>query len=371
MYSILLYEVEPLFPRGPGEIDPGVKGPHAHGEPLPLPYPTSLAGTLITVLYNLGCLPNISKASSVEEWFRDFEDFYEWIKGPYIAVILGNNVASLLVSASSGWVRLEDLYKTLPKLLKLWSEKGFGEEYFNVRERLVEKVISLSEVLEERVCIALEYYGKVVREHYLTTLRLINYGKLVDKPLRGKAKVVIGVDVNVRNSDVLSCIKGRVVVRVSGRGRGGVLELRKGNVLGEEIRKLHSSWETPIGDGTFLLYVASPLILSLKSNLNDLGKQFSIYPRAESIYEFLKKELELICDVKGCVECLSIDGVVTTCGLGYSLRFNERKTLHNIISPGSLIFVKVRNCKAKPKDIYTKGLGYLKHLGFGTVLPIS
>lgn len=376
MPSILLYEVEPIFPRGPGEIDPGVKGPHAHGEPLPLPYPTSVAGTLITALYSLKCLPMISKAQHVREWFKDFEDIYEWIRGPYVAVVSGNNVVSLLIASSNGWIKLsKDLYKILADLLDLWSEKKYyDEDYFEKKEELMRNIIPLSEALEERANIALGYDEKVVREHYLTTLRLIDYNKLVDESLRYRARVAIGVDVNVKNVDLGSCIKDTVVVRVSGRGRGGVLKLWKANILEEEVKKLDSSWDTPVGTNTLLLYVASPLILSLNQSLdsstgNEGGSSF-IYPKAKLIYEFLIKELEITCGEKECVKDLSIDGVVSVCGLGYSLRFNERKPLHNVLLPGSLVFAKVENCKASPKDIYTKGLGYLKHLGFGTILPV-
>lgn len=376
MPSILLHEVEPVFPRGPGEIDPGIKGPHAHGEPLPLPYPTSVAGTLITALYSIKRLPIISKAQHVKEWFKDFEDIYEWIRGPYVAIVSNNNIASLLIASSNGWIKLsKDLYKILGELLNLWSKKKFyDEDYFEKKEELMRNVIPLSEVLEERVSIALGYDEKVVREHYLTTLRLIDYSKLVDESLRYRAKVAIGVDVNVKNVDLGLYIKDTVVVRVSGRGRGGVLKLWRVNILEEEVKKLNSSWDTPVGNNTLLLYVASPLILSLNPSLdsslgNEGGSSF-IYPKAKSIYEFLMKELEIACGEEGCVKDLSVDGVVSVCGLGYSLRFNERKPLHNVLLPGSLVFAKVENCKASLRDIYIKGLGYLKHLGFGTILPV-
>lgn len=372
MPSILLHEVEPVFPRGPGEIDPGVKGPHAHGEPLTLPYPTSLAGTLITSLYNLGCLSPISRAKHVKEWFKDFEDFYNWIKGPYVAVVLDNNITSLLIAARNGWIRLDKgLYKILAELLELWSEdRHYSDDYFERKGELMRNTISMSEALEERVSIALKYDEKVVREHYLTTLRLIDYSKLVDKPLRNRARIAVGIDIGVKNMDLLSCVKEAVVVRVSGRGRGGVLELWRANILEEEIKKLNPSWETPIGSNTLLLYVASPLILLPDMDLNSIKGSSSIYPPAELIYKYLMKELEAVCGGKDCIRSLSVDGVVSIRGLGYSLRFNERKPLHNVLLPGSLIFAEVENCQATLKDIYVKGLGHLKHLGFGTVIPV-
>ena len=386
MSSVLLYEIEPLFPRGPGEIDPGVRGPHAHGIPMSLPYPTSILGVLATTLYNLGCVDTgkVQVASSVEGWYKDLEKLFglsigKSVRGSYVFISNGDN--TILLSSSNGWVMLDALYEYLPKLGSLWIKgEYFSEEYFDLKRKLT--TVQWSDIFHERVSISLEYGKKTVREHYFTTIRFLDYRKLVDhidslKVEKASVRVALGIDVYVDLAHLqCSIMDRRIPVRALGRGRVGILGLSKDTILEKAVRKHYdniaksqsiASWGKVLGDSSLALYVASPLLLRL-NKVEKVIESTVVYPGKTEIENYLKEEIEKACN--GRVKEMLVDGTVSVVGLGYSLRFHERKPLYNAVMPGSIIYVKVEKCESKPRDLYIRGLGVLSHLGFGTIIPV-
>lgn len=396
MSSVLLHELEPLFPRGSGEIDPGVKGPHTHGEPMSLPYPTSILAVLVTALYNMGYVKQAFKAKSVEKWYEDLEELFKLIdekplRGPYLYIVYDDKDV-VLVSSRGGWVKLNGLYDNLASLGKLISSNEyFDEEYRRIRSKLLS--VSIRDVMQERVSISLEYSKKVTRRHYFTTLRLLDYRRLldyIDVP-RVRAKIMLGIDVYVDLSfkqyhgDKEAIMGRKIPVKALGRGRVGVLEVKRGTILEDHVKNNYNrlvgstrSWDHEIGDTKLLLYVSSPLLLKInhknsslhvmEMSKNLIEKTIIIYPHGYDVLGYLKREVETAC--RGSVEDIMIDGVVSTMGLGYSLRFHKRKPLFNTLLPGSTIYVNVSGCKVSPRDLYIRGLGELRHLGFGTIIPV-
>ena len=377
-YSILLKVVEPLIPRGPGEVDPGVRGPHAHGIPLPMPNTTSILGVLLTGYISKGG-KFVGKAKNVEEWYKDFEatlglgEGEGAVRGPFIYCLNGNQEI-LLVATFEGWVTIDKLYDRLSIILDLIN---IGEEH-KVSEYLRELTeIYHEDVLEDRVIISLEDVTKRVRPHYFTLLKLIDYEKILDKLTVKKhiqSEVYLGIELHKdKFENIINTLKPPLPVRAFGRSRISTINIHREAILMKFLREKMEKIDKVIGNNTILLYNISPILLHIGETKDEyLKEELTVVPGLKELYEYIRGEISKLCKCKkeSCVEDLKIYGRVITIGLGYSIRFHERKPLYNALSPGTIIYAKVRKCNATPLEVYKEGIGELGHLGFGTIIPL-
>jgi CRISPR-associated protein Cmr3 len=124
---------------------------------------------------------------------------------------------------------------------------------------------------------------------------------------------------------------GRYVVRLGGEGRVSLLEVSEAD-----------SYICDIPERAHLLYVLSPI-------LYETGRYF---------VEILRKEI-------GEAE---VYGKIDLLGTGYSEIRKRRKPIYQALLPGSVIFLE-RGVGGR--EIYEKGIGVGRELGFGSVIPVG
>jgi len=385
LYSVLLELVEPVIPRGAGEVDPGVRGPHTHGAPLLMPNPTSITGILLTIYHSSVKGGLVSRARDVSEWYKDFEanlglgDEGNSVRGPFIYIDLGDRKV-LLTATLNGWSVVDELINKLYKLKNggyLNKPEKFGEVMRYLNELIDVKYL---DALEDRVTIALEENVKRIKPHYFTIFKFIDYAKVARSVVRGQYPTVfIGVelwDKNGKISEVVKIIKEPIPVRTFGRGRISVLRILNEAPLRSVLERVSKGkFSEVIGNAEIILYNISPILLDVETVSEDMYHEaIMVIPAFKQIHDYVRKELEDLCKCdkssRDCVRELRIYGKVSIIGSGYSLRFRKRKPLYNGLLPGSLIYAKVRKCSATLEEVYSKGMGLLRHLGFGTIVPL-
>jgi len=129
---------------------------------------------------------------------------------------------------------------------------------------------------------------------------------------------------------------GKYYIKLCGEGR--VVEL-----IVDESR-ISMIEELKIGDHANALYVASHLLYETGRNIknaieNEIGRSVEIY------------------------------GSVDIVGVGYSLARKRRKPIYQALTPGSVIFINEGSINSK--EIYEKGLGIGKEIGYGTIIPVE
>jgi len=339
---------EPMMFRGPGEFDPSARGLQARAVSLMLPSPSTIAGTLSTVLLEKGLLhPN-----KIEE---DWTKKYLSILGPDVLIrcpfLSANNKFYVEDRIISALLPIEDISLKAKLILEaiLDSDSNASdivkklqileENIENLKDKLNIKTISMS----EKVGIGLGVRNeakKVVKKGFIYSESMVDYIEL------GYPIEVLG-DISGQICKKFNEKSLRVPVRFGGEGRLSLMEISGKTEALNEIR--HHIWRKKMRfTGELALYLASPALFRCGDTLIERVKKWGESKGLEFIYLY---------------------GETQILGGGYSLDIRRRKPLYTALKPGSIIFMKVRECDLV--ELYWKGVGESGvPIGYGTIIPV-
>jgi CRISPR-associated protein Cmr3 len=322
--------LQPMLFRSAGEFDPSSRGVYSRATSFILPTPSTIAGVLATIFG--------SNFNETGDWLCEYKNALGnlSLRGPFIKIIkkdeqrqqtyLDFSFKGRLISYEflKEYVTIvkkiieEKNYRTKEKLLKYLSELMNNKDKFFKPKK------------QERIGIGL----KVRRE---------NGDKVVDE---GKGLIYSAEYVDYMFDDNLiaeiyydivgigNIKKGHYQIKLGGEGRISQLIVEDGDI--GNIIKIENE-----GD---VLYVVSPML----------------YETGKDIKSMIKNEINK--------KVREIYGKVDLFGAGFSLLNERRKPIYQALVPGSLIFLEEN---INGQDIYKKGLGYGKEIGYGTILAIS
>jgi len=309
MYRAVFRSLEPYLFRGPGEFDPSARGVYSWASSFIAPNPSTTAGALATVCEYIN--------TESMEWDEAYSKVLRVkIRGPYL-----RKGSSLYVEdrVDGKFIRLEDV-----------------KEYCYLRERSLDREFEdeLEDFLKERGFspkeLVITGIGLKARREMLKVADedrgLIYTAILVDYPSDMNLDTSIELDIIAGEMKV-----GKYVVKLGGEGRVSLLEI-------SEV----DSYICDIPERAHLLYVLSPI-------LYETGRDF---------VEMLREEIG---EAK-------VYGKVDLLGAGYSEVRKRRKPIYQALLPGSVIFLEKG---VKGREIYERGIGIGRELGFGSVIPIG
>jgi len=313
--------------RRAGEFDPSSRGVYSRASSFIVPTPSTLAGALAS-LYAF----SYSKA---EGWVEEYKMALDnpMFKGPFLKV---NNLWYFDCSLEQLLISQHNLYEYIQNISEIMKARNSREiRKLNERkEELVKKIRSKNIFkMQERIGIGLkvrendsktvdEEKGKIYNAEY------IEYGDFKNK------NNVVEIYLDVINPGNLRV--GRYYIRLGGEGR--VVELTV------DESKMSMIEELKISDYANTLYVASHLL----------------YETGKSIKDAIEIEIGQNVEIYGNVDIV---------GVGYSLARERRKPIYQALVPGSVIFIN--EGKVNSREIYEKGLGIGKEIGYGTIIPVE
>jgi len=307
MYRAVFRSLEPYLFRGSGEFDPSARGAYSWASSLLAPSPSTTAGALATV------------REHVDTGSMDWDEAYSRIlgvkvRGPYL-----RKGSTLYVEdrVDGKFIRLEDVkeYCYLKREASDRSEEKLREilrRGFSPRELAITGIGLKAR--REMLKVADEDRGLIYTAIFVDYLSDMNVDTAIE------------LDIIAEEMEV-----GRHVVRLGGEGRVSLLEISKVD-----------SYICDIPERAYSLYVLSPIL----------------YETGEDFVEMLREEI-------GEAE---VFGKVDLLGAGYSEIRRRRKPIYQALLPGSVISLKEG---VGGREIYEKGIGIGRELGFGSVIPIG
>jgi CRISPR-associated protein Cmr3 len=313
--------------RKAGEFDPSSRGIHSRASSFVIPMPSTLVGALAS-LY----APSYNKAKS---WIEEYKVALNnaVFKGPFLKIsnvwYFDCSLERLLISQYS----LYDYVQNVNKMVNAKSSKEI-KELKKEREELIERIRKDNIFkIQERIGIGLkvrnpESDDKIIDDEKgkIYNAEYIEYIDFKNKDII--AEIYLDI-INPGNVKV-----GKYYIKLGGEGKVAELVVEEFEMpIIEELK---------ISGDANALYVASPLLYETGINIKD------------AIKDELKRDIKIY-------------GSVDIIGTGYSLARKRRKPIYQALVPGSIIFVKG---EINSKEVYEKGLGVAKELGYGTVIPV-
>ncbi|RSN68517.1 hypothetical protein D9Q81_05940 [Candidatus Korarchaeum cryptofilum] len=307
MYRAAFRSLEPYLFRGPGEFDPSARGVYSWASSLLAPSPSTTAGALATVREHID-----TGSMSWDEAYSRMLGVR--MRGPYLRK---GSVIYVEDRVDGKFIRLEDVeeYCSLKRDLSKGSEEKLREilsRGFSPKELTVTGIGLKTR--REMLKVADEDRGLIY------TATFIDY--LSDMELDTT------IELDLVSGEIET---GRYVVRLGGEGRVSLLEVSEAD-----------SYICDIPERAHLLYVLSPI-------LYETGRYF---------VEILREEI-------GEAE---VYGKIDLLGTGYSEIRKRRKPIYQALLPGSVIFLE-RGVEGR--EVYEKGIGVGRELGFGSVIPVG
>jgi CRISPR-associated protein Cmr3 len=312
--------LEPLMFKSGSEFAPGVSGPHAHAESIALPYASTAAGTLCTLVIE-------SMAERVLP-LGDWSDQMTWLigkdallRGPY-----------LLGDGSEICVQYEGMVIPWTSVLKLARAK-LGAEKSSIQMDMTNyaKFVDMA--------------GVKLRDEKASEEKMLYFAKMVDYLERGRRKAIC-FDL-VGDSKNIEKISFPKIVKFGGEGRASRVSILDADETLASIINLSAKDANAV-------YVASPIVF--KTGL--------------SCYEDPEERLrEVVRDYMGGIEVERIIGEIRLLGMGFKTQAFQRKPIYCAIFPGSII--KLRTGGDLTTEICLRGVGEFSNLGYGTVIPFS
>ena len=327
---------EPTGPsmfRGPMEFTPTVRGPQTLARTLTLPSPSTVAGSLATLLIDKGIS---SPARNPTDWEDALELVLELgeescLKGPYLLVD-----EEIYVPFQDGVVKLEELVRAIKEadIEKLIHE---GRSLDNIIMPMPLKRV-------EHVGIGLRRATKAVERGFLYSADFVD----LPSTFPGR-KVFIAVDVHGATAlNNLSVIED-YVMRFGGEGKVVRIKVRERSYLWEEVGDMTAKVE----QHRALLYLISPALL--RTPLTSLVPITSAKAPMLVIDGF---ELELL---TGRIEIL---------GAGFDILRGIRKPMYASLMSGSLLEAQIE--QGSLVRLYRKGISHIgNRLCYGTFIPIT
>jgi CRISPR-associated protein Cmr3 len=316
--------------RKSGEFDPSSRGVYSKASSFIVPTPSTLVGALAS-LY-------ISSYVKAQNWVDEYRVTLNnaIFKGPFLKI--GNmlyfdcNLERLLIPQQY----LYNYVQIVNEIINAKSSREI-EDINEKKKKLIEKIKKEGCVfkMQERVGIGLkvrEEGGKIVDEERgkIYNVEYIEYADFRNKD------ILVEIYLDVINSGNVNV--GKHYIKLGGEGRIVKLSIEESKLsIFDDLKN-----QLKIADEANALYISSPLLCETGISIKDIIKN----------------------DVKQEVE---IYGSIDIIGAGYSLARKRRKPIYQVLLPGSMIFIKGR---INSREIYNRGLGFAKELGYGTVIPV-
>lgn len=320
MTKRISFEVlEPLMFKSTSEFAPGVSGPHAHAESIPLPYPSTAAGTLSSLVLE-GMAQRILPTGGWDEQMSNLIGSEAMLRGPYVL----SDDDRIFVQCETAVLEWEEALKLAQtKLQETYNE---GE----AKENVIESVDVVGVKLKD---------GRATEEEMLYFARMVDYSPM------GKQKAIC-FDL-VGDSKNIERISFPKIVKFGGEGRASRVSIFESDSTLVSLIKKNA-------EKANALYVASPVVfktgLSYDGNLEEKLRQ-------------------LVRDALGGIDVTRIVGKVDLLGMGFLTAKVQRKPIYGAIFPGSVI--QLGNQSVMNKEICERGIGEFSKLGYGTVIPFS
>jgi len=331
--------------RGPGEFDPSARGLQARAVSLMLPSPSTVAGTLSTVLLEKG-MPTPAKK---EEWTKKYLSILGSDMAIKCPLLLVGDELYVEDRVLGGLLPFENVRLKARLVLEVVSHRvrdardmveGLQLLEENI-EGLKNKLSVKSALLSEKVGIGLETRNK----EKMARVGLIYSESLVDYTELGYPIEILG-DMSGRIPEKFNERPLKVSVRFGGEGRISLMEISEGTKILNKIRG-HIWNGKKRFTGRLALYLVSPALFKSGS---DLITHIVKWAKSMGLtFIYLYGETEIL-------------------GGGYSLDVRRRKPLYIALKPGSIIFVKANNYDLV--ELYWSGVGELAtQIGYGTIIP--
>jgi len=316
--KVIFKILQPMMFRKEGEFDISAAGIQSSAQSTSIPYPSTLVGALASIKF--------TRPSQAVSWIEEIKEVIGKeinIKGPFLRLdnelFIYNEINDSFISIT----KIKDYCSLIKRMLKE-KDQNLRDEINKEIEKLGEKVSKRN----ERIGIKLKTRKegiKIIEEPAIYNAQFIFYKGI-------KAEIIL---------DIISGTfkKGSYSIKLGGENRAASLIIEDGNTL-EEIKNRRI-----IGNTANTLLVISPVLL--KTPLRDIKNE-------------IEKEIEANIE--------EIYGHVRLLGTGYSLNKEKRKPIYASLVPGSIIVLK---SDINSEEIYKKGIGIAKELGYGSLIPVK
>lgn len=332
--------VEPMMFRGPGEFDPFVRGTYSRAATLPMPSPSTVAGTLATYCISKLNIPIPSSGDWLEQYLSVLGGDIE-IRGPLIK--LGDELMTE-DRIAKGFLKMSEVRQKCEKEWKKLAQRLESLEQFDeVQKDDFRPSIELKKNLMLRVGVRLQMREtistKCTMEGFLYGAEYIDYTGVKNR------ESSVEITVEVRGNLVKRLRTAQATpVKFGGEGRVALLSFQQGEKILSEIKRLlwHGQEDHK---GHLALYLATP----------------ALFKRGR-VEEQLNHWLES-------VKCkfIGLSGESTALGAGFMMRENRRKPIYISLIPGSIIFLEG---DFNLPEMYRKPLSEASMLGYGTFIPV-
>lgn len=316
MIKQITFEIlEPLIFKSSSEFAPSVSGPHARAESVPLPYPSTAAGTMSTLILE-SMSERILPQGNWSEQMSGLIGESAKLRGPYIL----SGTSDIFVQCNSSILKVEEALE--------YAKKRLNEDDDRAEENNFLRSMDVAGV-------------KLSREK-ANEEGLLYFAKMIDYSPRGERKAIC-FDL-VGESENVERVSFPKIVKFGGEGRA----VRVSTNLGSSKTLLSYAEEN--AEKARALYVTSPIVFKTGSS-----------PEG-SAQEELTKTL-------GGITHKQIMGKIDLLGMGFMTEKAQRKPIFGALFPGSVIELD-EHCSVT-KEICENGVGLFSNLGYGTVIPFS
>ncbi|MEM2126668.1 MAG: type III-B CRISPR module-associated Cmr3 family protein [Candidatus Bathyarchaeia archaeon] len=341
--SMIFRFVEPMMFRGPGEFDPFVRGTYSRAMTLPMPSPSTVAGTLATYYISEFGGPEPSSGDWLEQYLSVLGTDIE-IRGPLIKL---NHELMAEDRLSGGFLTMDKIRQKCEGELKKLSQKIISleqlEEYLK-GEKFKPDVKVQKNV---RVGIGLQIREKIpmksVKKGFLYSAEYLDYTGVIDKETK-EASVEVIAEIRGRIVESLSSARA-LPVKFGGEGRVAILSFQEGGRILDEIKeRLWYSQEKHYG--LLALYLSTPALF--KGGIR------------------VEKHVRLWAENMNC-RFMGLSGESSVLGAGFMIKERRRKPVYTSFNPGSIIFLEG---SFDLMEMYRRTIGEASMLGYGTPIPI-
>ena len=336
MAALKIRVVEELALKGPGEVGTGYVN-----SPLALPLPSTVAGALAAAgwVRDPGCSVGKGKVERFKSCMRVLGVEVESLRGPFYV----NSEGAYYL-----WVWPDRLVRLDLNLISRWVNAQL--KCLKPGKRAVNGVCGDDRRCREEYSNALLRVGHVQR----TSARLVRVRKIVDEGAGALFKVpyiYYGDGSPVIDLFAEGSLESRIVVRIGGENRVAVME-PAGKGMYEVLRGL---WRGKQG-GQAVLVVATPLLFNGAGDVP--GVVLDLLKSLKGIKELKKREV------------YSVHPSVKPLFQPFQPGFDEVRRVKDVfrvaLVPGAAFIADVEDWEL----VYRAGVGDLRELGYGTLVPL-